>query len=1533
MSRFSTVDNDLWRFEAADAVEAAREVVHHDPDTPWERIPVPADADAASASLAALAEEFQKLPPSIRGALGRATGNAAQLSDDRLQGLAELLQNADDEGADEAYFLVDDDRLLFGHNGSDFTLPDVWGLTIPWLSEKTSQAEKLGRFGIGLKTLQALSETLEGHNGHFHLSLGRSSLRAADTDLGWRNRPNAATTVFVVPFQHAAITASEVADWLQSWSDAGLLFLSSLRSVTLVDVHGEPVTQVGVSVGDPEVIELAGGRAVRTSVTAGDGQTWLRYSRNAKSPAGHRAGKSHQDTTPVGIAFPRFDGDGGHVHVGLPVRSLGVPFRFAAQFDPLANRRDLADSQWNIDLVGLVADLWLDSTLNLFSIDPKSAWAAVPLESEYADDAFTASPLDEAVVDRLMTASRLAFADRVHFKGRGGDQHPLRELAYETPDLTDILTGEDISDLAETADVITSFNRSDDDRWRVVIADLDDLGAATPALVDVRSTLPLLNVEDRTIEFVADLTAAAVAVATADDEEDDDLADEVLTSLCLVLTDGRRTSPEAATGLDILLPQEASQVWSSLGIGAQVHPAYSERPTWPVIAGWLHDTGTLRKTATDADALRVLSNAGRSDVELAEPLTDDQANALRAALESVEESARPALAEGIGRAIRLEATVYDANGKRTQVFARPADSYFIEKERNSWSNAAKKTPGLVWLHRRYSDALRAPTGRAGIGTQRLFRLLGAENLPRLERFPDNSLYYKQYAYYTSGLWKGAPGSPIRRARQMNEVGAQCTLDDHAAPDLEKVLANIAAERNGQQRRERANALIGSLTRSWDRLEPYVRVTAANPDSGWIHKGDVDAWWVSQAASIPWLGNGRGRPTAPGELRVRTLTNEAMYGNDPALYLAEAYDAPAHREVLSALGVKGNPTVAALISRIEEIRALHQSGQPVIPDGSDGHAMTVEEAADLAAPFYQALAAEARSGVTQRVGNMQANVLRSHFDRGDGLLITNHGWRRTALARSGPPIFGDLAAFVPAVLGAEPLWAALGVRSPTVDDAKAVIKKLAGTRELSPDEQQTMLEALRIMARTPTERLGQLRRQPVYVGSGWMSKRPVYAVENPLLAEALKTRVAIWQPGGQLTQLKSLVEPLALTKVDGADTHVLHENSAIYDADLTEVFRRAVRNLQTDLTQSAPESAESIKFTWEELAGFQVAVLPELRAQVAVPDAAAHQVALSAWLDLRRATLFVDSRGDVSRARSGGYAIASVFETSPREIAHAWLAAWADAESGAQADLVVSAAAHEAEEKLRREKSQAALNSLPTSKQQAPRTARKAKKGATGQGAADKPSPLLPKARVLVDPATLVMQDIAGEFIAGMPRGDVDTGPPGGSGAAGSGKPKLKDPNRDKPKQPSGGGRGPLNYTAQEREDAGLELLRMVVAGADCTLTDVRHQPNVGADAVDDRGRYYELKVHQGAIPDTVKLEDSQIQRAMAAPDDFFLVIVGNVEDGNGNPEVRIIHDPLHHLTVQPQGAVHLTGVLSAEVARAWTFEPVVEDDAEPADPE
>jgi hypothetical protein len=413
----------------------------------------------------------------------------------------------------------------------------------------------------------------------------------------------------------------------------------------------------------------------------------------------------------------------------------------------------------------------------------------------------------------------------------------------------------------------------------------------------------------------------------------------------------------------------------------------------------------------------------------------------------------------------------------------------------------------------------------------------------------------------------------------------------------------------------------------------------------------------------------------------------------------------------------------------------------------------------------------------------------------------------------------------------------------------------------------------------------------------------------------------------------LIEPLALTPVDGTHAHVLQDGAAVYDADITSTFAVAVRNLQTDLALSAPRTAETICVTWEELAEFQVAVLPDLGVQVAVPDGPGHQVHLPAWLDASRRTLFVHSPDGAGRARSGGYAIASVFATNPREIAHAWVVAWADAEAGAQAEFVVSAAARDAEEKRRRENSQAALISLPTSNSGQPaRPARKPKRSpGTSQDGPGTQQPAQ-RARTLVDPGSLTLQESAGELILGTPQGEGTSSSSGPTDTDGAEKAKLKEPRPDHPKQPSGG-KGPLNYTPQERESAGMDLLRHVLASDDITLTDVRHQPNVGADAVDDQGRYYELKVHAGAIPDTVRIEDSQIQRAMTTPD-FYLVLVGNVEEGQGNPEVRIIHDPLHHLQVQPQGAVHLTGVLSAEVARSWTFEPVAEErDEQQLDPE
>lgn len=108
------------------------------------------------------------------------------------------------------------------------------------------------------------------------------------------------------------------------------------------------------------------------------------------------------------------------------------------------------------------------------------------------------------MVDRVRVRVRLS-------QGRAKGGTPLRDLAFETRDLTDILTDDDIRGLANAADVVMSANRSHDDRWREVLEELAGLGATTPNEVDVTIAVQLLNANDRTIEFVADLTAAVVA--------------------------------------------------------------------------------------------------------------------------------------------------------------------------------------------------------------------------------------------------------------------------------------------------------------------------------------------------------------------------------------------------------------------------------------------------------------------------------------------------------------------------------------------------------------------------------------------------------------------------------------------------------------------------------------------------------------------------------------------------------------------------------------------------------------------------------------------------------------------------------------------------------------------------------------------------------------------------------------------------------------------------------------------------------------
>lgn len=171
-------------------------------------------------------------------------------------------------------------------------------------------------------------------------------------------------------------------------------------------------------------------------------------------------------------------------------------------------------------------------------------------------------------------------------------------------------------------------------------------------------------------------------------------------------------------------------------------------------------------------------------------------------------------------------------------------------------------------------------------------------------------------------------------------------------------------------------------------------------------------------------------------------------------------------------------------------------------------------------------------------------------------------------------------------------------------------------------------------------------------------------------------------------------------------------------------------------------------------------------------------------------------------------------------------------------------------------------------------------------------------RVLVDPHSLKIVD---------PMGSLEKQKPSSSHRRSSRR-RLNEP---KPDAGSPRGGTPIRlYSELDKESVGVEILRKLFSSDDNNVADLWAQRGVGADAVDELRRFYELKVSAGTEPDHVTLTDAEVERALTTPD-FFLVIVSNVEGVDARPKVRVIVDPVRHLQTVPRGAITLSGIRSA----------------------
>ena len=874
-----------------------------------------------------LGERFEQLPGSIAESLEAARINGELLSPDRLQGLADILQNADDARASKVRLLLRDDDLLIGHNGEQVLLRHVLGMGLPWFSTKRAESESVGRFGIGLSALRSISSVIEVHCSPYHVRLGQPNLSSIDPPLLPSGFDEVGWTVFRVSLTEGAVSLDELVGWMDRWGDAGLLFLSNVVEVRLHGPALETIRRLSVSREAASSIRLDGSAVFqeifRQQVKLSDQSGWIVYSASVPSPSGiSRTYKEVNSTTPVGVALPLHQVSRGRIYAGLPVVDTPQPVFLNAQFDPLTSRRDLADTSWNRALVPLVADIWSHAAVDMFSLDPVAAWSAMPVG--FGLDADKGSSLAERLCAAIIDISRNSVAVRIHFDVDDGNWLGLTQLAVEARSLEGVVTEEETATLLNMPATIPKSVRDGNGRWRMVLDEWREACSDLPEPLSVEQALVLLRDTNRSVKSTVALTVAGVR---------EGLGERLAELPCLVASDGRRVPPPSKDSPEAVA-LEVSPLAEELGIVTALHAEYAEETDDAcAIICWLREREALLDGTDNHVVVSRLSLAGKFGRRIEEPLTDGQVDALRRAFESLKSVERQEVGRNLGRAVVLSAYEYEVrNGRkrRRDIHVSPIKAYLprsIDRNKDSFATAADRSPGVIWLGRHYAKVLKSTHGRKGIGAQRFLALLGAETAPRPREHPDLK---RRYLGQPMGLSVHHERSPSGRTEAMRRSKATYTLDDWACDALTAVVKDIARVRRARKRRRRVQALLATLGRAWDRLSECAEVSSAYDYHKWVYREPMPAFWLWQVREVAWLDDESGTPRRPLELHIRSQGNEAIYGEDSPDFVHKELQRACQeshnwKAVMAALGVDVDPTRQELVSRLRTLRDEEATG--------------------------------------------------------------------------------------------------------------------------------------------------------------------------------------------------------------------------------------------------------------------------------------------------------------------------------------------------------------------------------------------------------------------------------------------------------------------------------------------------------------------------------------------------------------------------------------------------------------------------------
>lgn len=150
---------------------------------------------------------------------------------DRTHFIFELIQNAEDAGATYVTFSLYPDRLVLCHNGKPFTEADIQGICGIRSTKDEPESGKIGRFGIGFKSVYAYTKTPRIYSGQYSFRICNLVLPYAE-----ENEATGDDTILILPFDgevNPETAYNEIGDALKKYLSSDVLFaLCNVRNIS-----------------------------------------------------------------------------------------------------------------------------------------------------------------------------------------------------------------------------------------------------------------------------------------------------------------------------------------------------------------------------------------------------------------------------------------------------------------------------------------------------------------------------------------------------------------------------------------------------------------------------------------------------------------------------------------------------------------------------------------------------------------------------------------------------------------------------------------------------------------------------------------------------------------------------------------------------------------------------------------------------------------------------------------------------------------------------------------------------------------------------------------------------------------------------------------------------------------------------------------------------------------------------------------------------------------------------------------------------